>query len=151
VRPVARRHRWGHFGLSPYCDEFGSAVLNTIDRFAYAFTSPRDDNSIVFRCQGFRARGGERMWLDIDFIRTRLSSYVDGISLTDLTDATPIYINSDDCGGPGNLQRPGLIGSPGWVRSSAWIWLFSSIDNTTAWAGGSTHGSGRWPAGRIRR
>ena len=35
-------------------------------------------------------------------------------------------------------QRPGLIGSPGWVRSSAWIWLFSSIDSTTAWAGGST-------------
>jgi hypothetical protein len=34
-------------------------------------------------------------------------------------------------------QRPGLIGSPGWVRSSAWIWLFSSIDSTTAWAGGS--------------
>src|SRR5436305_8767806 len=31
-------------------------------------------------------------------------------------------------------QRPGLIGSPGWVRSSAWIWLFSSIDSTTAWA-----------------
>jgi hypothetical protein len=39
-----------------------------------------------------------------------------------------------------------LIGSPGLVWSSAWIWLFSSIDNTTAWAGGSTHGSGLWPA-----
>ena len=24
----------------------------------------------------------------------------------------------------------------GWVRSSAWIWLFSSIETTTAWAGG---------------
>src|SRR6266404_1154009 len=35
-------------------------------------------------------------------------------------------------------QRPGLIGNPGWVRSSAWIWLFSSSDSTTAWAGGST-------------
>src|SRR5437763_8517594 len=31
---------------------------------------------------------------------------------------------------------PDLSGRPGWVRSSAWIWLFSSIDNTTAWAGG---------------
>src|SRR4051794_5267806 len=31
---------------------------------------------------------------------------------------------------------PGLSGRPGWVRSSAWIWLFSSIDRTTAWAGG---------------
>src|SRR5271167_4113770 len=31
---------------------------------------------------------------------------------------------------------PGLSGRPGWVRSSAWIWDFSSIDSTTAWAGG---------------
>jgi hypothetical protein len=50
------------------------------------------------------------------------------------------------------LAAPGLITgsspgtSPGWVRSSAWIWLFSSIDSTTAWAGGSTDGSGWWPA-----
>jgi hypothetical protein len=44
------------------------------------------------------------------------------------------------------LAAPGLIGSPGWVRSSAWIWLFSSIDSTTACAGGSTPGCGRWPA-----
>jgi hypothetical protein len=43
-------------------------------------------------------------------------------------------------------QRLGLIGSPGWVRSSAWSWLFSSIDSTTAWADGSTHVSGWWPA-----
>jgi hypothetical protein len=31
-------------------------------------------------------------------------------------------------------QRPFFIGKPGWVRSSAWIWLFSSIDSTTACA-----------------
>src|SRR3982074_2574111 len=31
-----------------------------------------------------------------------------------------------------------FIGRPGWVRSSAWIWLFSSTERTTAWAGGST-------------
>ena len=36
-------------------------------------------------------------------------------------------------------ERPGYIGRPGWVRWSAWIWLFSSIDSTTAWAGGSTY------------
>ena len=36
------------------------------------------------------------------------------------------------------VALPGLIGNPGWVRSSAWIWLFSSIDSTTVWAGGST-------------
>src|ERR1700746_3760525 len=31
---------------------------------------------------------------------------------------------------------PGFIGGPGWVRSSAWICDFSSIESTTAWAGG---------------
>ena len=34
----------------------------------------------------------ERIWVDLDFIRTHLSSYVgDGIALTYLADATPIY------------------------------------------------------------
>jgi D-glycero-alpha-D-manno-heptose-7-phosphate kinase len=42
----------GGTDLSPYCDEFGGAVLNTtIDRFAYAFISPRDDGRIVFRAK----------------------------------------------------------------------------------------------------
>src|ERR1700741_5553598 len=36
------------------------------------------------------------------------------------------------------LAPSGLERQPGWVRSSAWIWFFSSIDSTTAWAGGST-------------
>src|ERR1700749_3128733 len=35
--------------------------------------------------------------------------------------------------------RPFFIGKPGWVRSSSWIWLFSSTERTTAWAGGSTY------------
>lgn len=40
----------GGTDMSPYCDEFGGAVLNvTIDRFAYAFISPRDDEQVVFR------------------------------------------------------------------------------------------------------
>ena len=34
--------------------------------------------------------------------------------------------------------RPFFNGRPGWVRSSAWICDFSSMDNTTAWAGGAT-------------
>jgi D-glycero-alpha-D-manno-heptose-7-phosphate kinase len=58
-RTVTRSHaplRLGLAGggtdLSPYCDEFGGAVLNTtIDRFAYAFISPRDDDRIVFRAK----------------------------------------------------------------------------------------------------
>jgi D-glycero-alpha-D-manno-heptose-7-phosphate kinase len=40
----------GGTDLSPYCDEFGGAVLNvTIDRFAYALIGSRDDGRIVFR------------------------------------------------------------------------------------------------------
>ncbi|MGH7045116.1 MAG: hypothetical protein ACREE2_01840 [Stellaceae bacterium] len=42
----------GGTDLSPYCDEFGGAVLNTtIDRFAYAFVSPRRDGKVVFRAR----------------------------------------------------------------------------------------------------
>jgi D-glycero-alpha-D-manno-heptose-7-phosphate kinase len=42
----------GGTDLSPYCDEFGGAVLNTtIDRFAYAFISPRDDERVAFRAK----------------------------------------------------------------------------------------------------
>jgi D-glycero-alpha-D-manno-heptose-7-phosphate kinase len=38
----------GGTDLSPYCDEFGGAVLNTtIGRFAYAFVRARDDGMVV--------------------------------------------------------------------------------------------------------
>lgn len=39
----------GGTDLSPYCDDFGGAVLNvTVDRYAFASFLPRDDNKIVF-------------------------------------------------------------------------------------------------------
>jgi D-glycero-alpha-D-manno-heptose-7-phosphate kinase len=39
----------GGTDLSPYCDEFGGAVLNlTIHRFAYAFITPRHDHQLEF-------------------------------------------------------------------------------------------------------
>jgi D-glycero-alpha-D-manno-heptose-7-phosphate kinase len=45
----------GGTDLSPYCDEFGGAVLNTtIDRFAYAFITPRGDGRLVFRARDLR-------------------------------------------------------------------------------------------------
>src|SRR5437763_9759132 len=42
----------GGTDLSPYCGEFGGAVLNaTIDRFAYAFITSREDGQVVFQAK----------------------------------------------------------------------------------------------------
>jgi D-glycero-alpha-D-manno-heptose-7-phosphate kinase len=47
----------GGTDLSPYCDEFGGAALNvTIDRFAYAFISPRKDGQVMFRASDLNRR-----------------------------------------------------------------------------------------------
>ncbi len=50
----------------------------------------------------------ERAWLQIEFLRTRMSSYLgDEIVLTHLVDETPIFINSNDFGGPMNFLDGG--------------------------------------------
>ena len=42
----------GGTDLSPYCDEYGGAILNaTIDRFAFAHVFPNDANKIIFRAR----------------------------------------------------------------------------------------------------
>jgi FkbM family methyltransferase len=50
----------------------------------------------------------DRMWAHLDFIRTRIGSYVgDGIALTYTVGGAPILVNANDIGGPSNLLNGG--------------------------------------------
>jgi FkbM family methyltransferase len=50
----------------------------------------------------------DRVQNDLDFIKNHASSYVgQGVGLTNLIDETPIYINSNDFGGPANFINGG--------------------------------------------
>jgi D-glycero-alpha-D-manno-heptose-7-phosphate kinase len=56
----------GGTDLSPYCDQFGGAVLNaTIDRFAFAHIGPNPDGGISFRA---RDLGAEEHFKGLDEI-----------------------------------------------------------------------------------
>lgn len=57
----------GGTDLSPYCEEFGGVVLNgTIDRYAYAHLTTRDDNRIVFRAYDLGREESLACSLDFD-------------------------------------------------------------------------------------
>ena len=56
----------GGTDLSPYCDQFGGAVLNaTIDRFAFAHIAPSPDGAISFRARDI---GAEERFDSLDAI-----------------------------------------------------------------------------------
>ncbi len=55
----------GGTDLSPYCDEFGGAVLNTtVDRYAYAFIEPSGDGKLHFNAPDIESE--ETFPLDLD-------------------------------------------------------------------------------------
>jgi D-glycero-alpha-D-manno-heptose-7-phosphate kinase len=94
----------GGTDLSPYCDEFGGAVLNvTIDRYAYAFIDPSPDGRIHFRsedmdllesfpCDTDSCRGA-RLGLHAGIYRRMMTEFNAGralpITITTATDAPP--------------------------------------------------------------
>lgn len=121
VSPLIRtdaRNRWGvraraplRLGLagggtdlSPYCDQFGGAVLNaTIDRFAFAHLAEHPEGLIAFRASDIRAeevyRPGEPMkangplMLHKAVYRHMVETYLDGkgpaLIVSTTTDAPP--------------------------------------------------------------
>lgn len=79
----------GGTDLSPYCDQFGGAVLNaTIDRFAFAHLTPNDENRVIFRARDLGADEhhalGARLPLDQGLVLHRgvyqhvVDTYLDG-------------------------------------------------------------------------
>jgi D-glycero-alpha-D-manno-heptose-7-phosphate kinase len=101
--------------LSPYCDEFGGAVLNTtIDRYAYAFIGPAADGLLHFIAPDLgivehyvpdlAALDGSRLPLHAGVMRRMASLYAGGI-------ATPMRITSyvDAASGSGLGSSSALV------------------------------------------
>lgn len=92
----------GGTDLSPYCDEFGGAVLNTtVDRYAYAFIEPSGDGLLhfvapdleleeSFPCE-LEALSAARLALHAGVTRRMVSQFADGrvpaIRITSFVDA----------------------------------------------------------------
>ncbi len=94
----------GGTDLSPFCDEYGGAVLNcTIDRYAYAFISPRTDGKVAFHArdvgrQEFHKAGapfdtaeGLRLHRCVynHFLEIGGRCFESGLTLTTVVDAPP--------------------------------------------------------------
>lgn len=94
----------GGTDLSPYCDEFGGAVLNiTIDRYAYAFIEASDDGQIHFAARDIgvqesfapdlAALAGAKLGLHAGVYRRMMAQYNGGtllpLRVTSYVDAPP--------------------------------------------------------------
>ncbi len=94
----------GGTDLSPYCDEFGGAVLNTtIDRYAYAFIEPAPDGLVHFIAPDLEleetfppdltALGEAKLTLHAGVVRRMLTQFGGGIvspmRVTSYVDAPP--------------------------------------------------------------
>ena len=85
--------------------------LNLVDeiasKLATLYNEIASPSSIRERLQGIDAELRE-VWLGLDFVRTQTSCYVgDGIVLLSHKDEMPIFVNSNDMGGPFNLMNGG--------------------------------------------
>jgi D-glycero-alpha-D-manno-heptose-7-phosphate kinase len=93
----------GGTDLSPFCDEYGGAVLNcTIDRYAYAFIEPRSDGRLLFRARDIGREEQHDAGAELDtseglrlhrcvynHFRSKDASSAAGLTLTTVVDAPP--------------------------------------------------------------
>lgn len=94
----------GGTDLSPYCDQYGGAVLNvTIDRYAYAFIGPSPDGRLHFRSEDLELResfpcdpdacAGAALGLHAGVYRRMMAAFNGGrplaLTVTTATDAPP--------------------------------------------------------------
>jgi D-glycero-alpha-D-manno-heptose-7-phosphate kinase len=103
----------GGTDLSPYCEDYGGAVLNcTIDKYAYAFISSRNDGNVVFRAVdlgieevfSFAAIGDSRLALHSGVYRHFVKEFHQGVPF-----AATITTNVDAPAGSGLGSSSALV------------------------------------------